>query len=89
MRLMKSLPYAISALALAAGTAFAGQSSTNWLSEQYSGPQSDESFSAGLSNSESTSMSASESMDVVYIIPVEVTEYWVLAPSESSSEMPG
>lgn len=70
MRLLKSLPYAISALALAAGTAFAGGA---WLSEQYPGPQSSESMAEA---------------DVIYIYPVEVTEYWLLVPSESS-EMPG
>ena len=117
-RVMKLLLSGFSTLALATGAAFAGQNSTihgsvetsppDWMSEQYSGPQSDESFSAGLSGAGSGSSAfgadtlaqmngsfdlersdmAMQESEVIYVYPVQVTEYYLLIPSESS-EMPG
>jgi hypothetical protein len=65
MTVTKSLLSAVFAFTLASGAAFAGQNSTvrgsaetsppDWLSEQYAGPNSDESFTAGLSGSQSMS----------------------------------
>ena len=96
MRLTKSLLSIISALALATGVAFAGggsmshqqsyeSSSPELLSdaEMWSGWSSSESSRFPMSSSES-SQPESESLaeyDVIYIYPLQVTEYYVLVPS--------
>ena len=85
MRFTKSLLCGISALALATGAAFAGQDSTmessveNGFPELLAGPE--------LMANESQSFAESEA-DVIYLIPLEVTEYYLVIPSQSS-EMPG
>ena len=85
MRLANSLLCGISALVLATGTAFAGQNSTmdssveNGSPELLAGPE--------LMANENQSLAESES-DVIYLIPLEVTEYYLVIPSQSS-EMPG
>ncbi len=93
MRLAKSLLCSFSALALSAGVAFAGQGSSlhGQASTEISPPEllSDENF--GYSSSESESLSVMEleradelagTMDgeVIYVYPVEVTEYYIIVP---------
>jgi hypothetical protein len=96
MRLTKSLLSIISALALATGAAFAGEGSmSQQQSYESSSPEllSDAEMWSGWSSSESSRfpMSSSESLqpeseslaesDVIYIYPVQITEYYVLVPS--------
>jgi hypothetical protein len=96
MRLTKSLLSIISALALATGVAFAGGGSMSHpQSYESNSPQllSDAEIWSGWSSSESSAfpMNSSESSqlesesfaesDVIYIYPVQVTEYYVLVPS--------
>jgi hypothetical protein len=75
----------IFASVLATGTAFAGQDSTVHGSVETSPPEllGNESFivmddSYGLQSE----------TEVIYLYPIEVTEYYVVIPNESS-EMPG
>ena len=88
MRLTKSLLSVIAALALGAGSAFAGGGTMSQSSdaEIWSGWSSSESSSFPMNSSESMqsmqpdSESLAES-DVIYIYPMQVTEYYVLVPS--------
>jgi len=74
MRLIKSLLCGISALALTAGAAFAETSDTpELLSEQYS-----------EYSEMSPSELAMEEGDVIYIYPMEVTEYYLVIPESQS-----
>ena len=96
MRLTKSLLSGIAAFALATGTAFAGGSMSQ--SVEAGGPEllSDEAMPSAqdqaLSFPQNGSEDAREAMasiergdyDVIYIYPVEVTEYYLLVPSEPS-----
>lgn len=87
MSLSKSLLCITSALALATGAAFAGQDSTVDGSVETSPPELlSEQYSEPMNSSEQ--LAALEEGDVIYIYPVELTEYYLLIPSESS-EMPG
>jgi hypothetical protein len=70
----KELKVLLFASLLAAGTAFAGGDSTD---DPYAGLMPDE--EAALAQSEG---------EVIYVYPVEVTEYTFVIPSESG-EMPG
>ena len=96
MRLTKSLLSIISALVLATGAAFAGggsmshqqsyeSSSPELLSdaEMWSGWSSSEASRFPTSNSESLQPESEQlaEYDVIYIYPLQVTEYYVLVPS--------
>ena len=82
MRLSKSLLCAISALLLATVTAFAGEDVATQSSVESSSPEL-------LGGPEPMTANESlEEMDVIYVYPVEVTEYYLIIPSQSS-EMPG
>ena len=86
MRLSKSLLCGISALLLAFGTAFAGQDSTMASSVESGSPEllgGPEMMAGEMAANESL-----EEIDVLYVYPVEVTEYYLIVPSQSS-EMPG
>jgi hypothetical protein len=87
MRFVKSLLFAASVFALGAGTALAGQDSSVMGSVE-TNPQlsSDEAYRGPMP--EGPELSALEEGDVIYIYPMEVTEYYLLIPSESS-EMAG
>jgi hypothetical protein len=87
MRFSKSLLCGISALAFATGTAFAGLESSveNSSPELLSGPEL--MTSESLEDSDRQYFAESET-DVIYLIPLEVTEYYLVIPSQSS-EMPG
>lgn len=91
MRLAKSLLCGFAAVALSAGAAFAGQDSSfsGHASTEMSPPEllSDENF--GSSPSESASVMELERADelagamegeVIYVYPVEVTEYYIVVP---------
>jgi len=78
----KSLLCAVSALMLASGAAFAGQDSSVDASVEMSPPETD-AYSGPMSEEQSL-----EEYGVIYVYPVEVTEYWLVIPSQSS-EMPG
>jgi hypothetical protein len=94
MRLTKSLLCGFSAVALSAGTAFAGQDSSlhGEASTEISPPEllSDENFgSSSSSQSESLSVMELERADevaggmdgeVIYVYPVEITEYYLIVP---------
>jgi hypothetical protein len=99
MRLTKSLLSIISALALATGVAFAGGGSMSHQQPyESSSPEllSDAEIWSGWSGSESSAfpMNSSESSqsdseylaesDVIYIYPMQVTEYYLLVPSVDS-----
>jgi hypothetical protein len=97
MTLNKSLLCVASALALGAGPAFAGEDSTVDGSVETSPPEqlSEESFepmdsSAELESYEGVSMEEYEveEYEVVYLVPMEVTEYYYAWP-KSPDEMPG
>ena len=96
MRPTKSLLSIISALALATGVAFAGGGSmSHQQSYESNSPEllSDAEMWSGWSSSESAAfpMNSAESSqpeseyfaesDVIYIYPMQVTEYYVLVPS--------
>ena len=94
MRLTKSLLCGFSAVALSAGTAFAGQGSSlhGQASTEISPPEllSDENFgSSSSSQGESVSVMELERADevagamdgeVIYVYPVEITEYYLIVP---------
>jgi hypothetical protein len=95
MRLAKSLLCGLSALAFSAGAAFAGQGSSlhGQASTEISPPEllSDENFGSSPSPSESVSVmeleradrdqyAGSMESDVIYLYPVEVTEYYLIIP---------
>lgn len=101
MRLAKSLLCSLSALALSAGVAFAGQGSSlhgqasteisppELLSDEDFGYSSSESYGSSLSESESLSVMELERADelagamdgdVIYVYPVEITEYYIIVP---------
>ena len=100
MRVTKSLLCGISTFAIATGAAFAGQDSTvhgsvetsppEMLSEQYREPTNEELLS--LREEEALmledELTAQEEGDVIYLYPMEVTEYYLVIPRESG-EMPG
>jgi hypothetical protein len=89
MRRMKSLLIA-SVFALGAAPAFAGQDSTVHGSVETSPPElpSDESLGREDVMPEGSDELALAEGDVIYIYPMEVTEYYLIIPSESS-EMSG
>lgn len=70
MRLTKSLLCGISALALVAGAAFAGQDSMMESSVERSSPE--------LLASEPSELGMQS--DVIYLYPIEVTEYYLVIP---------
>ena len=77
MRLTKSLLCGISALALVAGTAYAGGDSTVEGSVETSPPD--------MMASEPSMMASEPSelgmeSDVIYLYPIEVTEYYLVIP---------
>lgn len=72
----KSLLSGIAAFVLGTGTVFAGEESTVNGSVETSPPEM------------MISQDSLESGDVIYLIPMEVTEYYLVIPSQSS-EMPG
>ena len=82
MRLLKPFLCGISALLLAAGTAFAGQDSTMESSVENNSP--------ALLGAPEMLMAEErlEEGEVIYLYPIEVTEYYLVIPSQSS-EMPG
>jgi hypothetical protein len=91
MRLAKSLLCGFSALALSAGAAFAGSSLHGQASTEISPPEllSDENFGFSYSQSESVSVMELERSDelasamdgeVIYVYPVEITEYYLIVP---------
>jgi len=93
MRFAKSLLCGLSAVALSAGAAFAGQDSSfhGHASTEMSPPEllSDENFGSSTSPSESTSVMELQRADelagamegeVIYVYPVEVTEYYIIVP---------
>jgi hypothetical protein len=82
MKFWKSLPFAS---ALVASSAFAGQDSSVQGSVETSPPE--EAYRGAMPEGPSEELALEEG-DVIYLIPVEVTEYYILIPSESS-EMPG
>jgi hypothetical protein len=82
MRFAKSLLFA---LALGTGTAFAGQDSSVQGSVETS--PTEDAYRGAMPEGPSDELALEEG-DVIYLIPVEVTEYYILIPSESS-EMPG
>lgn len=82
MRLSKSLLCGFSALALSAGAAFAGQ---GYSSNEMSPPEllSDESSVMELerADQDAGAMDRAEmETEVIYIYPVEVTEYYIIIP---------
>jgi hypothetical protein len=101
MRRVKAL---LLASLLSAGPVFAGQDSTvhgsveasppEMLSEQYNelmGSESEEWLSLREEEAlmlEEERLAALEEGDVIYLYPMEVTEYYFVVPSESS-EIPG
>jgi hypothetical protein len=100
MRLAKSLLCGISALVLATGTAFAGQDSSMQSSVENSSPEllggpewmanesfGSERFGSSLDDGDRQYFVSPES-EVIYLYPIEVTEYYLIIPSQSS-EMPG
>ena len=91
MRLANSLLCGISALVLATGTAFAGQDSSMQSSVENSSPEllggPELMASESLEDSDRQYFAESET-DVIYLYPIEVTEYYLIIPSQSS-EMPG
>ena len=93
MRFAKSLLCGLSAVALSAGAAFAGQDSSfhGHASTEMSPPEllSDENFGSSTSPSESTSVMELQRADelagamegeVIYVYPVEITEYYIIVP---------
>ena len=94
---MRRINALLFASAFATGTAFAGQDSTvqgsvetsppEMLSEQYTEPLGSEN-PEWLSLREEEELMAMEEGEVIYLYPMEVTEYYLVIPSESS-EMPG
>ena len=79
MRLTKSLLCGISALLLAAtGAAFAGQDSSMQSSVENSAPE----LLGGpeLMANESFGSDRSPESDVIYLYPIEVTEYYLVIP---------
>ena len=92
MRRTKSLLSVACALALAAGTAFAdGDSMAPWQTHESSNPEL-VSEPAPMNEPEALALEAPDAElyaepDVIYVYPVEVTEYYILVPS-ADSEMP-
>ena len=92
MSFAKSLLCGFATLALSAGVAFAGGSSMHGeASTEISPPEllSDENFGSSTSPSESVSvmeleradqLAGSMESDVIYVYPVEVTEYYLIIP---------
>ncbi len=83
MRLAKSLLCGLSALALSAGVAFAGGSSLHGqASTEISPPEllSESENVSVLELERADQLAGSMESDVIYVYPVEVTEYYLIIP---------